>query len=200
MDALWSRYVVAWAEVLSEGFPATAFGRSAPVVVEVGFGNGNALVTLAKTRPDWNCLGVDVYQPGFGALMLRCEREEVANVRIVNAEATTLLRHLAPGAVREINAFFPDPWPKKRHHKRRLVNAQFAAAVKACLAPDGTLALATDDAGYAVAMAEVLAAAGFRGGPAARPSRPVTPFEAKAHAAGRAVTELAFRHPLAGEA
>lgn len=194
MAALWSRYVVAWPEVLSEGFPATVFGRSAPVAVEVGFGNGSALATLAKTRPDWNCLGVDVYRPGFGALMLRCEREEVTNVRVVNAEATTLLRRLAPGAVHVINAFFPDPWPKKRHHKRRLVNARFAAAVKACLAPDGTLALATDNAGYAAAMVEVLAAAGFRGGPAARPARPVTPFEAKARAAGRTVTELAFRH------
>lgn len=183
----------------SQGFPATAFGRAAPLAVEVGFGNGSALVTLAKTKPDWNCLGVDVYRPGFGALMLRCEREEVANVRIVNAEATTLLRRLAPAAVHAINVFFPDPWPKKRHHKRRLVNADFAAAAAACLAPAGTLALATDDAGYAAAMVEVLVGAGFRGGPATRPSRPVTPFEAKAQAAGRTVAELAFRRPAARE-
>lgn len=195
LATLAERYLLPWSVVTAEGFPATAFGRTAPLAVEVGFGNGNALVALAQTRPDWNCIGVDVYQPGFGALMLACEREGVTNVYAVNAEATTFLRHLPPRSVRLINVFFPDPWPKKRHHKRRLVNAAFAAAVCACLEPGGTVALATDDADYATHMAHVLGAApALRGGRTATPhDRPHTPFEAKARAAGRAVAELTYR-------
>ena len=195
LATLAERYLLPWSVVTAEGFPATAFGRTAPLAVEVGFGNGNALVALAQTRPDWNCVGVDVYQPGFGALMLACEREGVTNVYAVNAEATTFLRHLPPRSVRLINVFFPDPWPKKRHHKRRLVNAAFAAAVCACLEPGGTVALATDDADYATHMAHVLGAApALRGGRTATPhDRPHTPFEAKARAAGRAVAELTYR-------
>ena len=189
------RYVVEWPVVSAAGFPAIAFGRDGPLAVEVGFGNGNALVAFAKAHPHWNCLGVDVYLPGFGAVMLACEREEVANVRIVNAEATMLLRSLAPGGARLINVFFPDPWPKKRHGKRRLVNAEFAAAAAACLQLGGSLTLATDAPQYAAAMEAVFAAAkGLAGGPASRPEcRPVTPFEAKALAAGRVVAELAYR-------
>ena len=189
------RYLLDWSAVLADDFPAGVFGRAAPLAVEVGFGNGNALVALAAEHPDWNCLGVDVYQPGFGALMLACERAEVGNVRIVNAEATTFLRRLAPNSVRAINVFFPDPWPKKRHHKRRLVNAEFVAVAAARLEPGGALALATDDAGYAERMASALGAeAGLRGGVAQRPAdRPLTPFEARARAAGRAVVELSYR-------
>lgn len=195
LDTLSPRYLLDWSAVLADDFPTGAFGRTAPLAVEVGFGNGNALVALAARHPDWSCLGVDVYQPGFGALMLACERDEVHNVRIVNAEATTLLRHLAPNSVRAINVFFPDPWPKKRHHKRRLVNAEFVAVAAARLEPGGTLALATDDAGYAERMASVLAAeALLRGGTAPRPAdRPLTPFEARAQAAGRIVAELSYR-------
>ena len=201
LETLSTRYLLDWSAVLAAGFPANAFGSSdgegvhkRALAVEIGFGNGNALAAFAAAHSDWNCVGVDVYQPGFGALMLACERESLTNVRIVNAEATTFLRHLAPNSVRAIHVFFPDPWPKKRHHKRRLVNAEFVAAAAACLEPGGALALATDDAGYAERMANTLdAEATLRGGVAPRPERPLTPFEARARAAGRAVVELAYR-------
>ena len=171
------------------------FGRSAPLVVEVGFGNGSALVAWAQAHPDWNCLGVDVYQPGFGALMLACEREELPNVRVVTAEGSTLLARLPPASVSRLQVYFPDPWPKKRHHKRRLVNAEFAQRAAACLAPCGTLRLATDWPSYAEQMLDVLEAApDLSGGAAERPaSRPQTPFEAKAVAEGRQIFELRYR-------
>lgn len=194
LRALSSRYVMEWSAVIAADF-AGAFDRAAPLAVEIGFGNGSALVALAQARPQWNCLGVDVYQPGFGALMLACERQDVTNVRIVNAEAVTFLRQLSARSIRLIHVFFPDPWPKKRHYKRRLVNAEFASTAAVCLEPGGSVALATDDAGYAVAMMEAFAGVReLRGGPVPRPpDRPVTPFEAKALAAGRAVLELAYR-------
>ena len=174
---------------------ADAFKRAGPLAIEIGFGNGAALAQLALAHPGWNCVGVDVYRPGFGALMLMCQREGVDNVRIVEAEALSVIKRLAPGSVRLVNVFFPDPWPKARHHKRRLVNAEFAAAVADCLELGGTLSLATDWAPYAEQMAEVLAVVPtLAGGETERPaSRPVTPFEAKGEAAGRAVVDLTYR-------
>ena len=171
-----------------------AFGRAAPLAVELGFGNGAALVELAQAQPDWNCLGVDVYRPGFGALLLACEREEIANIRIVDNEALHFLSQLPCASVRQINVFFPDPWPKKRHAKRRLVNAEFAARAAACLAADGCLALATDWQPYAEQMQTVLDAEhGLRGGVAVRHAmRPLTPFEAKGIAAGRSIVDLLY--------
>ena len=172
-----------------------AFGRRAPLAVEIGFGNGNALVALALAHPDWNCIGVDVYRPGFGALMLACERDDVRNVRIVDDEGLAFLRRLPEASVRHFSVFFPDPWPKKRHHKRRLVNASFASRVAACLTPNGHILLATDWPEYAQAMREALdAVPTLRGGIAPRPDiRPTTPFEAKALTAGRPIVDLAYR-------
>ena len=195
LETLSPRYLVDWSAVCADDFPAGVFGRAAPLGVEVGFGNGNALAALAAAHADWNCIGVDVYQPGFGALMLACEREAVQNVRIVNAEATTFLRRLQPNSVRVLNVFFPDPWPKKRHHKRRLVNAEFVAVAAACMEHDGALSLATDDSDYAERMTSLLAAEPtLRGGLAPRPeTRPRTPFEARARAAGRPIVELTYR-------
>ena len=171
------------------------FGRSAPLAVEIGFGNGQALAVFARARPDWNCLGVDVYQPGFGALMLACAREQLDNVRIVAAEGSDLLARLDGGSVRRLHVYFPDPWPKKRHRKRRLVDAAFAARAAACLAAGGVLRLATDWPDYAEQMREALdAEPALVGGPAARPEhRPQTPFEAKAVGQGRRVFEFRYR-------
>ena len=171
-----------------------AFGRRAPLAVEVGFGNGSALVALALANPDWNCVGVDVYRPGFGALMLACERDDVHNVRIADDEGLAFLQRLPEASVQHISVFFPDPWPKKRHHKRRLVNASFASRAAACLAPNGHILLATDWPEYAQAMREALdAVPTLRGGIAPRPDiRPTTPFEAKALTAGRPIVDLAY--------
>ena len=178
-----------------------AFGRRAPLAIEIGFGNGSALVALAQAHPDWNCIGVDVYRPGFGALLLACEREEVDNVRIADGHAQAFLERLPEASVRYISVFFPDPWPKKRHHKRRLVNAQFAHQAAACLAPNGRILLATDWPEYAQSMRETLdATPALHGGPAPRPNlRPITPFEAKALAEGRPITDLAYRKGTAGQ-
>lgn len=172
-----------------------AFGRQAPLAIEIGFGNGSALVELAKRHPAWNCLGVDVYRPGMGALMLACEREELANVRIADGDALGLLGKLQAASVRRINVFFPDPWPKKKHHKRRLVNKEFAACAAACLEAGGEMALATDCQDYAEQMLCALASTPLlKGGTVPRSSlRPPTPFEKKALKAGHAVSDLNYR-------
>ena len=171
------------------------FGRAAPLLIEIGFGMGDALATFASTHADWNCLGIEVYRPGIGALLLACEREGLDNVRIVEAEAMTVLRGHAAGSINRIHVFFPDPWPKKRHHKRRLVNAEFAEEVARCLVPGGTLALATDWREYAEQMLATLEATPtLDGGETHRPpERPQTPFEAKGAAAGHRITDLTYR-------
>ncbi|MYE22902.1 MAG: tRNA (guanosine(46)-N7)-methyltransferase TrmB [Gammaproteobacteria bacterium] len=172
-----------------------AFGRAGPLLVEIGFGMGDALAAFASAHADWNCVGIEVYRPGIGALMLACEREELANVRIVEAEAMTVLRRHRAASMNRIHAFFPDPWPKKRHHKRRLVNAEFAQEAARCLVPDGVLALATDWREYAEQMLltfETFPA--LDGGETGRPpERPQTPFETKGAAAGHHITDLAYR-------
>jgi len=190
-----ARYLVDLPDTaIGAGFWREIFGRDGPLAIETCFGNGAALADLAKSHPAWNCLGVDVYRPGFGALMLACERDEIDNVRIADSEVLDLLRRLEAATVHRLSAFFPDPWPKKRHHKRRLVNAGFAAAVAACLEVDGTLHLATDWEGYAAQMLEVLnAEPDLKGGVVSRAERPVTPFEAKGLASGRRVLDLAYR-------
>ena len=195
LDTLSDEYLLALPDgPIASALWAAAFNRAAPLAIEVGFGNGAALAHLARAHPEWNCLGVDVYRPGLGALMLACEKHGIDNVRIVEAEALSLLKRLAPASVRLVNVFFPDPWPKARHHKRRLVNADFASAVACCLESGGTLSLATDWEPYAEQMVDVLAAGALSGGPTERPdSRPMTAFEAKGTAAGRAVVDLTYR-------
>ena len=187
------RYVVEQ-PLAGEGCEA-AFGRAGPLLIEIGFGMGDALATFAGTHDDWNCLGIEVYRPGIGALMLACEREGLGNVRILEAEAMTVLRRLVGSSVDRIHVFFPDPWPKKRHHKRRLVNAEFAAEAARCLVAGGTLALATDWREYAEQMLATLdAEPALRGGETRRPpERPQTPFEAKGAAAGHRIADLVYR-------
>lgn len=135
------------------------FGREAPLLVDVGSGLGESTAQGAAERPDWNVLSVEVYIPGLAALMAQVEERDLPNVRAVEANAPELMDHLlAPGSVQEVWVFFPDPWHKKRHHKRRLVNAAFADRVARVLAPGGVLRLATDWSGYAVQMREVMEA------------------------------------------
>ena len=200
LGRLSGRYLVDLPETaVDAGFWRGVFGRVGPLAIETCFGNGAALAHLAKSHPTWNCLGVDVYRPGFGALILACERDGLDNVRIADAEVLGLLRRLEPGTVHRVSAFFPDPWPKKRHHKRRLVNEDFAAAATACLEVGGTLHLATDWDDYAAQMIDVLdAAPDLAGGVTGRSERPVTPFEAKGIAGGRRVVDLAYRRLAPG--
>ena len=177
---------------------ATWFGREAPVVLEIGSGMGDATAQLAAAAPEVNHLAAEVYPAGLGQLMLWVEKYELTNVRLIDGDALDLLRdHVAPGSLAGVRIYFPDPWPKKRHHKRRLVTSRFVALVASRLAPGGTLHLATDWANYADQMLAVgTAEPTLRNrydGWAPRPEwRPLTKFEARAETEGRVSRDLLF--------
>jgi tRNA (guanine-N7-)-methyltransferase len=156
------------------------FGRHAPHVLEIGFGDGESLVTAAINHAELDYLGVEVHEPGIGHALLLLERAGVANVRIVEGDAVELLSRFAAASFAAVNLFFPDPWPKKRHHKRRIVQAPFLAALARVLSPGGLLHVATDWADYAEHVQAVLAA-----------SREFTPVDARALGSD----PLAFRAP-----
>jgi tRNA (guanine-N7-)-methyltransferase len=173
----------------------TLFGRDAPVVLEIGSGMGDATVAMAQAAPDRGFLAVEVFPPGLGNLLAVVEEAGLSNVRVASGDALELVRDmLAPESVDAIHIFFPDPWPKLRHHKRRLIQRVNVALLAGCLKPGGTLHCATDWAHYAEQMLEVLGAdPDLRGGVVTRPAqRPVTKFEQRALAAGRSVTDLIF--------
>lgn len=133
------------------------FGRDAPLGVEIGFGMGHALLDWAARRTDWNLVGVDVYQPGIGSVLLGIEEQRMTNVRVVNEDARIALqRDFVPESVDEIRIFFPDPWPKKRHHKRRLIQPEFVSCLASRLKHGARLLLATDWQEYADWMVRVL--------------------------------------------
>ena len=171
------------------------FGRSAPLVVEIGSGVGEATGPLAAARPTYDVLALEVWRPGVAASLAEVAAAGADNVRFCSIDAVWALEHLvAPGGLEELWTFFPDPWPKKRHHKRRLVDASFVALVASRLRPGGTWRLATDWADYARQMQELLdAEPALDGGVAERwRERPVTKFERKGIAAGREITDLAY--------
>jgi tRNA (guanine-N7-)-methyltransferase len=178
------------------------FGRSAPLVLEIGSGMGETTAELAAAAPEVNYLAVEVYQPGLAQLLMRAEQREITNLRLVRGDAVVLLaEHIAPGSLAEVRIFYPDPWPKARHHKRRLVRPDFVAMVADRLAPAGVLRLATDWEHYAEQMLAVCRAeprlrnrhAGEPDGWAPRPEwRRVTKFEQRARQAGRISRDLAF--------
>ena len=182
------------------------FGRQAPLVAEIGSGVGDSLVAMAGARPSDNVIAFEVYLTAVASTMGKLARADVHNVRLVVADGGEGLRELVrPGELSELWTFFPDPWPKKRHHKRRLVQPGFAALVADRLAPGGLWRLATDWADYADQMREVLDAepgltnvySDRPGGWAPRPDRPFTRFEKRGLDAGREVRDLAYRrvHP-----
>ena len=177
------------------------FGRRAARTVEVGFGTGDALVALARSEPARDFLGMEVHPPGVGRLLASCHEAGLENVRVAMADALDVLEHwLAPSSVEEVLVWFPDPWPKKRHHKRRLVRPWFVALVHRVLQPGGSLHLATDWEPYAEHMLEVLephpgfsnCAAPDRFMP--RPERRrETRFESRGRGRGHRVFDLAWR-------
>ncbi len=175
---------------------ADRFGREAPLIVEIGSGIGEATAALAAARPEANVLALEVWRPGVAHTLGLLAEAGATNVRLLSIDAVWALEHLvAPGGLRELWTFFPDPWPKKRHHKRRLVTASFAALVASRLEPGGSWRLATDWPEYAEQMRAVLdAEPGLAGGPVERwVDRPVTKFERKGIAAGRPIVDLAYR-------
>jgi tRNA (guanine-N7-)-methyltransferase len=176
-----------------------AFGRRAPKVLEIGFGMGEttALIAAANLRTDY--LGVEVHGPGVGALLRRIDTLGLTNVRVIQHDAVEVVeKMIAPDALDGVHLFFPDPWPKKRHHKRRLLQPEFVRLLASRMKPGAYLHAATDWQDYAVQMLEVLSAepllentaTGF----AARPeSRPLTKFEARGARLGHGVWDLVFR-------
>ncbi|HKR49052.1 MAG TPA: tRNA (guanosine(46)-N7)-methyltransferase TrmB [Pseudonocardiaceae bacterium] len=176
------------------------FERAAPVVLEIGSGMGESTTALAVAAPDLDHLAVEIYRPGLAQLLLRIEQAGITNLRLLRGDAQTVLtEHVAPGALHAVRIYFPDPWPKNRHHKRRLVRPEFVALVTSRLAPGATLHLATDWEPYAMEMlAACTAEPGLRNtapdqGFAGRPGwRPVTKFEQRARDEGRAVRDLLF--------
>lgn len=169
------------------------FDPELPVVLEIGSGMGETTLALAAAEPGRGIVAVDVHTPGIGALLAGAERAGLANVRVCVGDAVELMDRLAPASLAGIRIFFPDPWPKVRHHKRRLVQPAFVHRAAELLQPGGVLHLATDIAGYAehmllVCSAEpLLTTTGLRDRPA---WRPVTRFESRGHEAGRASRDL----------
>ncbi|NCT67719.1 MAG: tRNA (guanosine(46)-N7)-methyltransferase TrmB [Rhodanobacteraceae bacterium] len=152
----WARYGLDYTG--TERDFAAAFGRVAPLVLEIGFGNGEQLLHSAQVEPERDFIGVEVHRPGVGRLMNGLAQAGVGNVRLYNHDAVEVLEHeIAPCALAEVRIYFPDPWHKKRHNKRRLVQPAFLALLATRVAPGGRLHLATDWAEYAEHMQDVLA-------------------------------------------
>src|SRR3954452_6602543 len=175
------------------------FGREAPLIVEIGSGVGEATAALAAARPVYDVLAFEVWRPGVADTLHRIAQAGVDNIRLMSVDAVWSLEHLlGPAAVRELWTFFPDPWPKQRHHRRRLVTPAFARLVASRLEPGGLWRLATDATDYAERMREVLEGepglSSLYDGAAPRwDERPLTRFERRGIAAGRPVTDLAYR-------
>ena len=175
-----------------------AFGRHAPTVLEIGFGMGDATAQIAAARPQDNFIGIEVHTPGVGALLQRIAERGLTNLRLLQHDAVEVLRDMiAPGSLAGIHVYFPDPWHKKKHNKRRLIQAEFVRELGSRLVPGGYLHCATDWQPYAEQMLEVLGAdptlANTADGYAPRPDwRPLTKFENRGIKLGHGVWDLVF--------
>ena len=197
LDTLWPRYGVAYAATPLD--LAALYGRTAPVVLEIGCGMGETTVEIAAANRDVDFLGVEVHMPGVGSLLRRAAQSELSNLRVIAHDAVEVVAAMIPHAsLAAVHVFFPDPWPKKRHHKRRLLKAPFVHELALRLAPHGVLHVATDWRDYADEALQTLAAepllenttAAF----AERPgTRPRTKFEARGLKLGHEVWDLVFR-------
>lgn len=182
---------------------AEVYARQAPLVVEIGFGMGDATAGIAAAEPQHDFLGIEVYPAGVGALLMRIEARQLTNLRIIQHDAVEVFRDMiAPGSLARVQVFFPDPWPKKRHHKRRLIQPPFVALLASRLRPGGVVHCATDWEPYAQQMLEVLSSepslentvADFAERPAYRPP---TRFENRGSRLGHEIRDLVFRRRAA---
>ena len=203
-DLLWPRFGLDYAPEARDGAPRdfdTAFSRHAPRILEIGFGNGEALRYSAARDPARDHIGIEVHAPGVGRLLNALAEDGATNVRLYHHDAVEVLeREIADASLDEVRIYFPDPWHKKRHHKRRLVNPPFAALLVRKLAPGGRLHLATDWQDYAEQMWDVLDAtpgltntAGPRGHVPRPDWRPQTHFESRGQRLGHGVWDLLYR-------
>ena len=198
LETLWPRYGLS---TEGECRPGEIFGRAAPLTLEIGFGNGVSLVKMAANEPDSDFIGIEVHRPGVGHLLRKLEACGLANVRVFCHDAVEILEHnIANGCLHRVLLFFPDPWPKKKHHKRRIVQPAFVALVARKLKTDGHFHMATDWQPYAEHMLEVMAASpdfincSESGRYSDRPDyRPVTKFEKRGQRLGHAVWDLIYR-------
>jgi len=173
------------------------FGRQAPVIIEIGCGSGVSTLEMAKDEPDIDVVAVEIYRRGLAQLLSAIDRDQVSNIRLIRGNALDVLQRLiAPGSLTGVRVFFPDPWPKARHHKRRFLQPGTIGLIADRLLPGGVLHVATDHAGYAEHIAEV-GAGDSRLHPVDPDSalpisivRPTTKYETKAQEAGSAVTEF----------
>ena len=196
LDELWPKYGVTLDRLTR---PELLFGRKAAVNLEIGFGNGEALAEMAAQQPHQDFIGVEVHRPGVGHLLQLLEQRGIDNVRIVHADAVQVVKQLPDQSLQRVLLFFPDPWHKKRHHKRRIVQAPFVQLLADKLRPGGILHMATDWQDYAEHMLVVMATSEqFRncagsGQYADKPDyRPATKFEQRGRRLGHAVWDLLF--------
>ena len=195
-DTLMPRYGIAFSEAALDY--SAAFGRSAPLILEIGCGMGETTAQIAAALPDKNFIGVEVHAPGVGALLKLIEQQQLTNLRVIRHDAVEVVEHMiAPQSLAGVHLFFPDPWPKARHHKRRIVQPAFVKLLAARLAPGGYLHFATDWEPYAESMLEVLSSepllANGTENFAPRPAhRPVTKFETRGLKLGHGVRDLLF--------
>lgn len=194
LDRLGPRWLVPVSTQLLD--PREIFGRSAPLILEIGSGMGASTVTLAATEPDLDVLAVDVHTPGVGQLLHLADQAQVTNVRAVLGDAVEVVDRMLPDcSLNGVRVFFPDPWPKMRHRNRRLIQPDFVALVVPRLKPGGYIHCATDAPDYAEQMLSVFGAHleldNPYVGPAPRPAnRPITKFEGRAHARGHQITDV----------
>jgi len=176
-----------------------SFGRTAPKILEIGFGMGGTTATIAANQPELDFLGLEVHTPGVGSLLKLIEEQQLSNVRIIQHDAVEVLeKMIAPNSLDGAHIFFPDPWPKKRHHKRRLIQAVFLQLLVSRIKSGGYVHLATDWEEYAEQMLAVLSAekalVNTADGYAPRPAyRPETKFETRGLKLGHGVWDLVFR-------
>lgn len=178
------------------------FDRPAPTVLEIGFGMGDSFVDMAIAAPEKNFIGIEVHLPGIGRMLNRTEKEQVTNIRCYKEDAVEILQQcIADGSLDTVQLFFPDPWHKKKHHKRRIVQPEFAQLLRQKLATGGTFHMATDWQNYAEHMLEVMDAAdGFENTagqgqylPERPAHRPITKFERRGLKLGHGVWDLIYR-------
>jgi tRNA (guanine-N7-)-methyltransferase len=193
LDGLYPKYGLPFTQ--TELNPIEVFGRKAPLVLEIGSGMGETTVAIAEARPDTDFIAVEVHGPGIGSLLNRVAAKDLRNVRVVRHDAVEVLERMIPDAsLAAIHLFFPDPWPKKRHHKRRLVQTQFVALAARKLAPGGILHAATDWPDYADQIGRVFAEnADLEKAESGFAPRPATKFETRGKRLGHPIYDLYFR-------